>query len=236
MTDRTRARVIGVLFILASGAAIVGGMLVLPVEEASTLADVAADEASIVSGVLLELLMVMAVVGIAALFFPVLRREDEGLALSYVGMRIIEGVLLLSAAVSALVVVALSREAGADIALTGGGGAGLLLAVRDGTYLLGSIVALGAGALVLYSLLLTSRIVPGWLSVWGLVGAVLILARGVIETYGVELSAVTQAVFAAPIAVNEMVLAVWLIVKGLDTRTLVVPDLERAATPTLQGG
>lgn len=225
MTDRTRARVIGLLFIVASVAAIIGGTLVAPVQDATTLAEVAAGETGIVSGVLIEIVMVSAVVGIAALFFPVLRRTDEGLAMGYVGARVVEGLLLLAAAVSALVVVGLAR---ADAAVARD--VELVITVREMTYLLGSLVALGIGSLLLYGLLLRSRIVPRWLSAWGLTGAVLILARGMVEVYGAELSGAVQAVFAAPIGIGEMVLAGWLIVKGLDTPTPTVPTA-RPATP-----
>lgn len=210
MTDRMAARAIGVLFIVASVAAIVGGTLLVPVDEAATLAEVAASDARIVTGVLLELVMAVAVVGIAALFLPILGRRDPGLATGYVGLRIVEAVLLGAAAVSALVVLAVSRTDGAVADLE------VLLAMREQTYLLGSLVALGAGALVLYSLLLRSRVVPSWLSVWGLVGAVLILGRGVVEVYGVELSAAVQGALAAPIALNELVLAVRLLARGFD--------------------
>lgn len=220
MTDRATARAIGVLFILASVAAIVGGTLVLPVEDAANLADVTASEARIVSGVLLELVMAVTVIGIAALFFPVLSRRHPGLAIGYVGLRIVEAVLLGAAAVSALVVVAAAR---ADAAVVG---VEVLLAVREQTYLLGSLVALGAGAIVLYSLLWASRVVPAWLSAWGLAGAVLILGRGLVEVYGIELSAAVQGALAAPIALNEMVLAVWLIVKGFDAPIPTAPEVE----------
>lgn len=220
MTDPARARAIGVLFIVASVAAIVGGTLVLPVEEAANLADVAAGDVRIVSGVLLELLMAVAVIGIAALFFPVLGRRRPGLAIGYVGLRVVEAVLLGAAAVSALVLVAVSR---ADVAVAG---VEVLLAVREQTYLLGSLVALGAGAVVLYGLLWASRVVPAWLSVWGLAGAILILGRGLLEVYGVEFSAAFQGALAAPIALNEMVLAVWLIAKGFDAPIPTAPDGE----------
>jgi hypothetical protein len=73
---------------------------------------------------------------------------------------------------------------------------------------------LGIGALVLYPLLYQARLVPSWISLWGLAGAVLIVVRGVIEVFGVDLSVGMQGVLTAPIAINEMVLAVWLIVRG----------------------
>lgn len=227
MTERTTARVIGVLFIVASLAAIVGGALILPVEDAATFADVTADSSSIVSGALVEFLMVWAVIGIAAMFYPVLARVHKGLALGYLGARIVEGMLLLAAAASALTVVGLSREAETAGAAVGQAESNLLLTIRDVTYGAGSLVALGVGALVLYSLLYRSRIVPGWLSLWGLAGAALILVRGVIEIYDVSLSGAVQAAFAAPIGINEMVLAVWLIVKGFATPVLEIPQVEQ---------
>ena len=230
MTERTTARVIGVLFIVASAAAIVGGTLILPAEDAATLAEVTADRASIVSGALIELLMVWAVIGIAVMFYPVLKREHDGLALGYVGARIVEGVLLLAAAGSALAVVAVAGQADTAGALAGQTETDLLLVVRDTTYTVGSLVALGVGALVLYGLLYRSRIVPSWLSLWGLAGAVLILARGLVEVYGTELSGTVQGILAAPIGVNEMVLAVWLIVKGFRAPVVTLPEVEQKKT------
>jgi hypothetical protein len=216
MADRTTARWVGVLFIVATAAAIAGGGLVeSALSDAPAVASGA--ELMVVSGVLLELVLVLAVVGIAALLFPVLRRRDEGLALGYLGVRMVEGALLLAAAVCAMVILTVSDDPGA----VGAAGQAPLIALmevtRDWAYLIGSMVALGVGGIILYSLLLTGRFVPVWLAIWGLIGAVLILARGVLEMYGLEFSTTLQAVLAAPIALNEMVLAVRLIVRGFAT-------------------
>jgi Domain of unknown function (DUF4386) len=157
---------------------------------------------------------VLSVVGIAVLIYPVLRRRNEGLAIAYVGSRSLEGVLLMAAAMSALVILGISRSDGGEEA------AAVVLATRDWTYLVGSTAALGVSALILYGVLFRARLVPAWLSLWGLVGGALILLEGIVLTYGVELSETVQAVVAAPIGLNEMVLAVWLIVRGFDERGL----------------
>ncbi len=213
----TSARIVGVLFIVATTTAILGGSLLLPLEEPGYLRDVATVEGQIVSGALLELVLVMSVVGIAVMLYPVLKVQNEGLSLAYVGARIMEATLLLMALVSALFMLTLGQDYG------GGGEVGVLLALplgdilisaREWTYLIGSMVMFGAGALILYSLLYSSRLVPTWLSIWGLAGGILILGRGLLEMYGIEFGVPMQAVLAAPIAVNEMVLAVWLIFKG----------------------
>jgi hypothetical protein len=212
MADRTTARLVGVLFIVATVAAIVGGSMVAPVM-ADSPAATPGIEARVVSGVLLELLLVLAVIGIATLLFPVLRRVDEGLALTYVAARTVEAILLLAASIAALAILAVGDDlvaADARPVIT------LVQVTRDVSYLVGSMIALGVGAVILYGLLLRGRLVPAWLSVWGLIGGVAILVRGVAELYGVEFAVPAQAVLAAPIAVNEMVLAVRLIARGFD--------------------
>lgn len=214
---KTIARIVGVFFIVASAAAIAGGSLLLPLSEPDYLAATAASEGQVVSGVLLELILVMSVIAIAAMLYPVLRRQNDGLALGYVGARALEGVLLLAAAISGLLVLSVGREYGAAAAAGVQPLGASLLATRDWTYLIGSLVVFGVSALILNSLLYTSRLVPTWISIWGLLGAALIALRGLMEMYGIDLSGLMQGAFAGPIAIQEMVLALWLIVKGFDT-------------------
>lgn len=226
-SDRTIARIVGVLFVIASATAIIGGSLLVPVTEPGYLAAPTASEGQIISGALLELVLVLSVVAIAVMMFPILKRHNDGLALGYVGARIIEGMLLLGATVSALLLFSLGQDHGGS---TAGGVQTLgdsLLAARDWTYLIGSLVALGVSAMLLNSLLYRSGLVPVWLSVWGLVGGALIAVRGLIEMYGADLTGLVQGVFAAPIGIQEMVFAVWLIIKGFDGTG---HDVTRAAT------
>jgi len=211
----------GILFIVASVSAIIGGTLILPAEEPDAVLTLGSDETTVVTGILIELALIASVIGIAALLFPVLKRRSEGLALAYLGARIVEGVLLTAATVSAATIVSLHRDlvaGGEERATTQGE---LLVALRQTTYPLGSIVAFGVGALILYWLLYRSRLVPVWLSLWGLAGGVLIVVRGIWELYGATLSGAVQAVLTAPIGLNEMVLAVWLIVRGFAAVTQV---------------
>lgn len=200
------------LFILASATAIIGGSLLLPIDDESYLTEVPAHEAQIASGVLLEFVLVFSVLAIAVLLFPVLKRQHEGLALGYVGVRILEAVVLLSATMSALFLLAYSQGIGA----TGGSDSvgDALVVTREWSYLVGSMVVFGVGAVLLNTLLFQAELVPRWLSLWGLVGGVLIVGRGILEMYGLELSVPVQALFAAPIALQEMVFALWLIVRG----------------------
>ncbi len=218
-TYKTTARVVGVLFIIATAAAIIGGTLLLAVEE--PLADVAAAEGQVVFGALLEMVLAISVVGIAVLMFPVLKKQSEGMALGYVGMRIFEGVLILVATISALVVLTLSQDYAQAASVEPL--VDLLLAAREWSLLVGTLFVFSLTALILYILLYQSKLVPTWLSAWGLVGGALLLVRALLEMFGQELSGVVQGVLAAPIGLNEMVLAVWLIVKGFNPEALESP-------------
>ena len=212
--ERAAARVAGVAFIVASVAAIVGGGLLVSVDDASSLTELAGDRTTLATGVVLELVLVAAVVTIAVALHPVLRRVSETLALGYVAARVVEAVVLLAATLAALVAIAVGDTDLPDRAAADQ----LVVATREWTYLVGSLILLGVGGLILYSLLYRGRLVPTWLSLWGLVGAALILARGVVELYVTDLSAVAQGLLAAPIGINEMVLAVWLIIRGAAPR------------------
>ena len=219
---RTTAKVAGILFIAASALAIVGGSLLSPLGASDYLSEVAASEGQVVSGALLETLLAVSVFAIAATLFPILRRHNEGMALGYVGMRVVEGVFIGAAATSGLLVLSLSRNAGAGAEPLGT----VLLAARDWTYLIGTMFVFGLSALMLNAMLYRSRLVPVWLSAWGFIGGALLVARAVAELFGQEFSGAVQGVFAAPIGLQEMVLAVWLIVKGFEVSHLPTPMLE----------
>jgi hypothetical protein len=123
-TYLTTARIVGALFIVASAAAIVGGLLLLPAVEADYLVEAAAAHGQVVTGALLEVVQTIAVIGIAVMLFPIFKRLNGGLALSYVGARTLEGVFVLVGSLSALLVLTLSQEygqtGGADIDAVGG--------------------------------------------------------------------------------------------------------------------
>jgi hypothetical protein len=218
---RSTARAVGVLFILASVTAVLGGSLIAPITEDG--ADATALQGQVASGALLEVLLALSVIAIAVLLFPVLRRQQEGTALGYAALRTVEGAFVLLATTTALVAVNLDAAPAA------------LLTVREWAYFVGTMLVFGVSAVVLNVLLLQSRLVPRWLSAWGLLGAVLLLARTVLEMYGVESSLGVQFLWAAPIALQEMVFAVWLLVKGFDTSHFPVPTsvegLPRNAEP-----
>ena len=75
----------------------------------------------------------------------------------------------------------------------------------------------GLSALILYTLLYQSRLVPRWLSAWGFIGGVMVLTAGVLRLFGESSTSPTSILLTVPIGINEMVLAVWLIVRGFNS-------------------
>ncbi len=224
-SDRAVARIAGVLFILASVAAIVGGSLDLPATDGTSLDEVSRGQ--VVTGALIEVVLALAVVGIAVTLYPVLRRADPAMALGYVAVRTLEAALVLVAVLSVLVIA--SPEAGPAVA--GDARHTILADTREWSYLLGTLVVFGVSAVLVNTLLLQGRLVPPWLSLWGLAGGVLLLVRGVLEMYDVSLAVVVQGLLAAPIGLQEMVLAVWLIVRGFAATRVERPGVVVEATP-----
>ncbi|NND02108.1 MAG: DUF4386 domain-containing protein, partial [Acidimicrobiia bacterium] len=122
--------------------------------------------------------------------------------------------------ISSLLLLTLSRDflenGSGDSAAFGPSGA-LLLEARMWTDALGTAIVFGVSALILYGLMYQSELVPRWLSVWGFIGAVLVIAAGMRGLYGHSPSSTVSVILTAPIGIQEMVLAVWLIVKGFTT-------------------
>jgi len=218
------ATIVGVLFITATVAHILAGLLLQPVlDDPDYLNSATANENRVVIGVLLELITAGAVVGTGVMLFPVFKKFNEGLALGYASGRSIEGVIIILGAIGALLLLTLIREyvAGASDPSNFQASGALLLALRGWALVLGPMIVFSLNDLILSYLLYLSRLVPRFLSVWGLIGAPLILAAGLLIMFGrIPHSSKIAILLALPVAVFEMVLAVWLIVKGFSSSAI----------------
>ena len=224
-SNRKAAIIVGVLFIIATVAPLLSLSFTRHIDTPDYLINVSANATQVIIGALFELIMAFAVAGIAITIYPILKKHNEALAIGYVGARIIEGVLFIVAVIGLLSLLTLSQEfvkAGAPDASYFQSLGTLLLAARDWAgHVLGSIV-FPLGALILNYLLYQSKLVPRFISVWGLIGALLALTEGLLLMFGLIDPFSTNAILLnLPIAVNEMVLAVWLIVKGFNPSAIV---------------
>ncbi len=226
--NRMIALVTGALFIIATVADLISRVvLVQPILSAPVdLAKISANEDQVLLGALFLFIGAAAAAGIAIALYPVLRKHNEGLALGSVGFRLIEGALYLGIVVCLLMLVSLSQgsaNAGAAASSAYEVPAVLVMAARDS---LGevAVLAFGLGALMYYWVFYRSRLVPRWLSAWGLVAIASLMVSGVLVMLGLtEPMSTTQIVLALPIFLQEMVLAVWLIAKGFNP-TAVAPE------------
>ncbi len=241
-TNRRIAVVAGVLFIIATVGALVSGALLTPILDAPDyLTKISANEGQVLWGAFFQFIAGAACPAIAIALYPVLRRHNEGLALGSVGFRLIEGALYVVLVVFLLLLVSLSQEVGkagasATSALQAPGV--LLMAGRDWLGPVAGVLTFGLGAFMYYWVLYRSRLVPRWLSAWGLVGITLVMVSGVLVLFRLaDPLGTTQVVLALPIAVQEMVLAVWLIAKGFDPSAITAespgdPSRWQAAAPS----
>jgi hypothetical protein len=221
-TDRAVAKVTGVLFIIATAASLLSIAFLGSLEGSDYLTDTAANGGLVTAGVLVRFIAAFASAAIAISLYPVLRRYRQGLALGAVGFRIIEGMFYTLGAVSVLLVLTLSQE----FVKTGAGDPGYfnqlgtLLKALDNWAGLAGIFAFYVGGLLYYRVFYQTRLVPRWLAAWGAGGVLLGAAAALLVLFGVTDSmSPLQMALNAPIGLQEMVLAVWLIVKGFNPST-----------------
>jgi hypothetical protein len=216
-THKTTARIAGALFIIATAASLLSLAFLGSVGSPDYLTKIAENEGQVALGVLIRFIAAFASAAIAISLYPVLRRYRQGLALGAAGFRIIEGMLYTLGAVSVLLLLTLSQE----FVKTGAGDpayfhtSGTLLKALDDWTGLAGVFAFYVGGLLYYCVFYQTRLVPRWLAAWGVGGVVLGTVAAMLVLFGVTGSmSSTQMVLNIPIGLQEMVLAVWLIVKG----------------------
>jgi len=218
-SDRKTGIVVGALFIVATVGSILGSVaLGSALDGPDYLINIAAHESQVILAVLLFLIAASSAFATAFLLFPILRRDAEGLAAGYVGIRGFENVFYVAGVVGLLIMLTVSQSeavgtAGSPDPLVGVA----LLALHDWSVLIGTLIFFGLGSLTLNYVLYQSRLVPRWLSLWGTVGAVLVFSYGLLGVFGVDTGLGSPfMLLAMPIALQEMVFAVWLIAKGFN--------------------
>jgi hypothetical protein len=233
MTDLRAARLTGVLFIIATAANLVGAAIRPSLEGTGYLGALAASPDRVAAGALLLLTATFACAGIAVALYPVLRRTAAGLALGSVVFRTVEAVMYLVAIMCLLSLSTLGQayvvaEAADRTAL--GAVGGLLLSLREHAATIG-VFAFCLGAFLYYTACLRSRLIPRWLSGWGIVAIGMLATASVLALFAGR--PVTDYVpMAAPIFLQEMVLAVWLIAKGFSPVRVTAAEVEVAVGVT----
>jgi hypothetical protein len=213
------ARRIGWLFVAATVAGVLSVVVMSStLGEDDLLAAVHADEGSVLLGQMLVFVMLVAMAGTAVLLLPVLRSHSEQLAVGYVVARTLEIAIIAVGMVAGLLLLPLSRTAaeGGDAA-SAAVMADSLKEAGDWTGYLGAQMVFSLSALVLNWAFLRSGLLPRWLALWGLAGVPLMFASGLLVMFeSLDSHAAALNLLVVPLAVQEMVMAVWMIVRGFD--------------------
>jgi hypothetical protein len=214
--QQQRARIFGVLFALTFITSIAGLLLYDPVlNDADYILSAGADT-RVRLGALCEIFLAITNIGTAVVLWPIVRRQSETLALSYVASRVVESIIIVVGLISLLSVVTLREHlagAGADAAaLTVAGRS--LVAIHDWTFLLGPGFCVGVNGLLLGYLFYRSGLVPRWMAMFGLVGGPLIFASAIAVLLGAYEQGGAHFLFSIPEIIFELSITIYTIVKG----------------------
>lgn len=215
------ARIVGVLYIIGTIAGMLSHALTGPIlGDPEYLVNVSAHEIQILAGALFVVIMGIALAMVPVMMFPLLKKYNEALALGYLVFRgALETVISLVLAITLLFLVPLSQEyvkAGTpDASYFQTLGA----VVLKGHDLIGPVLTIVfcLGALIFYYVLYRTQLIPRWLSGWALLAIIPYLAAGLLVFFGFfDPLSTSEIVLEFPLALQEMVMAVWLIGKGFN--------------------
>ena len=221
-TDHKTAIIVGVLFIIATAFLFLGGAFYGPALDSPDYLELAYPQRiQAVIGMLIEFTCVLAIPLIAIFAFTVLKRYSLPLAVSYIFFRSFEAVLFILVDINKLVLIPISKG------YLNGTPAEAEFYENLGDFMIDwnmwgwvfYVLVFGIGALILYSVLYRARLLPRWISIFGIVTAILITASAVFPMLEVSFNlpeGMYELILVMPIAVQEMVMAVWLIVKGFN--------------------
>ena len=221
--------IVGVLFIVATVASILSAVSLGSILDAPNYLTSASAHGNVIITVILWLIAATSAFTTSFMLFPILRRHIESLAMGYVGLRLFESVFYVVGALSLLTILTVSQKyvAGAVDASYYTTLGTLLLALQNWAILLGTLIFFGLGSMTLNYVLYQSKLIPQWLSLWGLIGAALTLLYGLLGILDGSGLNSPFALLSILIFVQEMVFAVWLIIKGFNPSALASDSMKQ---------
>jgi hypothetical protein len=221
-TNRKTAVIVGILFIIGTVSGILASVFTGPIMAGSTYPlNISASETPWIIGTLLILLMGFPLAMVPVFLYPILKKQNEVLALGSIVFRgVLEAVCYMGMVICNFLLLNVSRvyekTAAAEISIQTLGSS--LISAGEWTSLLLGLV-FSIGGMMIYILFFQTRLVPRWLSSWGFIGAILYFIAHIGGIFGSQqvLSLDSGLGFLMiPLAIQEMVFAIWLIVKGFN--------------------
>lgn len=224
-TYRTHARLSGIFFLTAfvggiAGFAFLGPVLDHPID----LREVADQDTTVLIGALGIIFMAISTALITVPMFPVLRKKNEGMALAAVVFRTIESMVYVISVVCYVAIIKLGQmyvgteSTDASYQIIGD----TLQGITENNL---QVFFFVIGAFMYYFLFFQTKLVPKWLAAWGLIGIACNLLNFLLvlfDLYGSESTIATLS--ELPLATNELVLALWLIIRGYSQESLKALD------------
>lgn len=216
--NRKIARAFGILLI----AGLVFGIFssVPALEYPDYLIKLASIRMQVLIAVFCQFAMATVYVSIGVLLYPILKKYNETLALGYFGFRIIAAMFLFAGIVSLLLLLFLSESfvaAGQPDSSHFQTSGQLLRRGRDWLNHVAMILPWSIGGLFLYYCFFRTKLIPTWLSVWGFMGSVLTLIATLLLLLDlIKIITPIYFIMNTPTALFELVLAVFLIIKGFN--------------------
>lgn len=227
-TYRKTGTLVGLAYLFSNVTFILGAIVMVEsvIGSPDYLSLISESRAQVVLGVLLSFANGLAYVGIAALLFPILRLHFESLALAYVCFRVVEFITQILADVSLLALLTLVGDTDQTGTVQGLGA--LLIAERFWTFQMLNLI-FSLSALLLYFMLLRARLIPGFISVWGLIAAALVLSNTVLGWFSPNLGEALGMVTGLPMLLNEVFLGILLIVRGFNPPATAIEPVKQLA-------
>jgi hypothetical protein len=223
-TNRKTAVIVGILFIIGTVSGILSVVFTAPIMTGSTYPiNISASETQWIIGTLLILLMGFSLAMIPVMLYPIFKKHNEVLALGAVLFRgVLEAVLYTASVISMLLLLNVSEIFG-KTGVTGASNfqtlGSMLTAAGDWISIILSFVFC-IGGLLIYTLFYQTRLIPRRLSGWGVIGAVLYFVANLVSMFSpLHIAPSIESgigLLLVPLAIQEMVFAVWLIVKGFN--------------------
>lgn len=208
----------GILIIIG----IVAGMLsIVPsVESPDYLTEVSANQNQVLSGAFFQFTMLPIYIGFALVLYPILSKYNKSMAIGFVSFRIISGVFQIIGVITLPIIILLSQkylESNVSDLLYFQLLGDVLKLGRDLANHVGVMLATGLGNIILFYMFYKTKLIPRWLSSWGLVGnALAMLASFLILFRLIDVISSQFIVLTIPLVIQEIILAIWLIVKGFN--------------------
>jgi hypothetical protein len=220
---KKNAIAIGILFIIATAFLFIGDSFYGPVLDTPDYLQVAyPNRISAVIGMLIEFSCILAIPLIPVFAYPALRKHSEILALGYIVFRLFEAVLFVLVDITKLALIKVSQlylaAESSNAAMIESIGA-TIQGWNEWAWVF-YVLIFGFGALIFYFALYQSKLLPRWISIWGLIAIVMMMTSALLAMFAVALPDAIFGLLVIPIAVQEMVMALWLIVKGFNSAAI----------------